>query len=246
MRYEVNAYTTKYEGKLINEDSILVNDCVLSDGFFQKKCDLDEFLYTVCDGVSGSDKGYYASSYVNQALINLEFKDCVDFKHALYDINHGLVDAGVKIGAPDLSTTFAGIYFKDQMNILAVGDSRVYKVKDGEVNQITSDDTVANQLFLDGVLNYEESLNHPQKNVLVNYFGNNDNEFRIQSYEDNDFNRATYFIMSDGISDFIPQERLFEIMKSPIDGFDKLRLMVGEALVNNSNDDLSLIILEVE
>lgn len=246
MKYQVNAYTTKYPKKNLNEDSILVNDCILSDGFFQKKLDLDEFVYAVCDGVSGSDKGYYASQYVLQSLVNSSVTDKDDFKHHLYDINHNIKEVGKKINSIDMSTTFAGLYFKDnQMNIFSVGDSRIYKSKDNKVELITSDDTVANKLFHDGVINENELATHPQRNVLLNYFGNNDEQFNVQFYQDTDFHKATFVIMSDGISDYVSKERIDEILKMDIDGFDLLRLLVGEAVSNNSSDDTSVIVLEV-
>ena len=81
--------------------------------------------------------------------------------------------------------------------------------------------------------------------VLINYFGNNDEQFKVQAYEDNDFANATYFIMSDGISDYIPKERLYELMTKNVDGFDLIRLIVGEAMNQGSSDDTSIIILEV-
>lgn len=245
MKYQVNAYTTKFFKKDLNEDSILVNDCVISDGYFQKMCDLDEFTYAVCDGVSGSDKGYYASAYVLQSIVNNDYSSKEDFKHLLYDINHNFHEVGQRINSHDLSTTFAGIYFNEQMNFFAVGDSRIYKVKDNNVTQITNDDTVAYQLFRDGVIKEHEIENHPQKNVLTNYFGNNDEQFKVQVYEDSDFANATYFIMSDGISDYVPKERLYELMTKNVDGFDLIRLIVGEAMNQGSSDDTSIIILEV-
>ncbi len=245
MKFQISAYTTKFFKKDLNEDAILVNDCIISDGFFEKKLDLSEFVYAVCDGVSGSDKGFYASQYVLQSIVNCNYKNKDEFKHLLYDINHNFKDVGQRINSSDMSTTFAGIYFNEILNIYSVGDSRVYKVKDNEVKLLTTDDTVANQLFLDGVINEHEKLTHPQRNVLVNFFGNNDDQFKVEHIEDNDFKKATYILMTDGISDYVPKERLEELMKMEIDGFDMMRLLVGEAMQNNSSDDTSIIILEV-
>ena len=244
MKYQINAYTTKHFNKVINEDSILVNDCVLSDGFYSKKCDLDEFIYAVCDGVSGSDKGYFASSYVLQSIANANYNNKDDLKHLLYDINQSFKDVGEKVGSYDLSTTFAAIYYNNGMNIYSVGDSRIYKVKDGKVTLLTQDDSLAYQLYLDNVITYDEIFNHPKKNVLVKYFGNNDEQFKIQTLQDDDYKNALYIIMSDGISDYIEPSKLEEIMTKNIDGFDMIRLIIGEAVKNNSNDDISIIVLE--
>lgn len=245
MKYEVNAYTTKYYHKDLNEDAILVNDCVISDGFYQRKCDLDEFIYAVCDGVSGSDKGYYASTYVLQSLINSNYTNKDELRHVLYDINNNLKQVGEKINSNDMSTTLACLYFNEAMNIFSVGDSRVYKVKNGVVTQLTVDDTVANQLFKDGIISEKEIETHPKKNVLLNFFGNSDDQFSVQKYVDEDFENATYFIMSDGISDYIPKERIETLMLTNCDGIDILRILVGEAINNNSSDDISIIVLEV-
>lgn len=248
MNFEVYAYTTKYHKKNINEDAVFVNDLVISDGYYHQKYLSENFISCICDGVTGAAKGFYASQYILQSIANSEFINFDDFKHLLVDTNDALRNVGMQIKAPDMSSTMAGVYYENKrMHIFNVGDSRVYKSVDGVLTRITYDDAVAYKLFKDGVISEREIETHPQKNVLINYFGNNSHDFNVHYYEDLDFDKkVSYIIMSDGISDFLKDEKISEITALNIEGFDKIRLLVGESMNRGCNDDVSVVLVEVE
>ena len=147
-----------------------------------------------------------------------------------------------------MSSTLAGIYYENnRMNIFNVGDSRVYRISSGVLSRLTEDDAVAYKLYRDGVISEREIETHPQKNVLTNYFGNNPIDFFVHYKEDYDFDgQNAYLVMSDGISDFVSDKRIEELAKMDIDGLDKIRLLIGEAMKNGSNDDISIVLVEIQ
>ena len=59
----------------------------------------------------------------------------------------------------------------DCAHIAHVGDSRIYKIADGNIIQFTNDHTEVGEMFRKGILNEEEAKNHPSKSVLVRAMG---------------------------------------------------------------------------
>ena len=59
----------------------------------------------------------------------------------------------------------------DHAHIAHVGDSRIYKIADGNIIQFTNDHTEVGEMFRKGILNEEEAKNHPSKSVLVRAMG---------------------------------------------------------------------------
>jgi PPM family protein phosphatase len=56
-----------------------------------------------------------------------------------------------------------------------VGDSRLYRVRKGRVDVVTSDDSVVQQLVQSGAINADQALTHPQRNQLLTALGVEDN-----------------------------------------------------------------------
>ena len=55
----------------------------------------------------------------------------------------------------------------ERIAIVNVGDSRVYLLNDGELNQLTEDHTLVEEMVRDGQLTPDEAAVHPQRNVLT-------------------------------------------------------------------------------
>jgi len=74
-----------------------------------------------------------------------------------------------------MGTTFTGCYIDgNKAHVIHVGDSRLYLKNSREFKLLTSDHTIVGELFRKGLLTYEETFNHPQKNYLTNVLGMGD------------------------------------------------------------------------
>ena len=72
----------------------------------------------------------------------------------------------------DMGTTFTGCYIDgSKACVIHVGDSRLYLKNSREFKLLTSDHTIVGELFRKGLLTYEDTFNHPQKNYLTNVLG---------------------------------------------------------------------------
>jgi protein phosphatase len=170
--------------RTINEDSFMVDDSL---GF-----------YVVADGVGGHSKGEVASSEAVEQLQNWvlraqgELAQCFS-RTAAGDLEarwevrrlleNGVMQAcymvfGMAELDPDkrgMSTTISTVLINGGFCYAAhVGDSRVYRVRDGQVLQITEDHTLINYKLKHGLITPEEAATAKGKNVITRAVGHKD------------------------------------------------------------------------
>lgn len=130
-------------------------------------------LIAVADGVGGMPGGELASEIAIEVLADLEREsggsplDALQAKVELANARiRDVIDA-----TPDLqgmATTLTAILLDGQrMALVHVGDSRAYLLRDGELTQLTRDDTYVQALVDRGAISAEEARNHPQRSLIT-------------------------------------------------------------------------------
>ena len=111
-----------------------------------------------------------------------------------------------------MGTTFVGLFTaNDGVYVAHVGDSRVYRFRDGKLEMLTEDHSLLNDYIKMKRLSPEEIANFPHKNVIVRALGMKDTvkvdtRFEIPQLGD------TYLLCSDGLSGPVPHEEMIEIL----------------------------------
>ena len=126
------------------------------------------------------------------------------------------------------TTASMAFIFKGKLIVVHVGDSRVYTVKNGEINQITTDHSLVQELLARGRITSDDAKNHPQKNVITRAIGTDASikvDVRILDYAD-----ETVIVSSDGLTNLVSDIQIMEI----IDGCEDLQ-EVTETLVALAN-----------
>ena len=205
-----------------NEDMILVgNHFVRNDGF-ATRVDLtnsDRYIVAVADGMGGHNRGDVASS---DALHNLQF-----FFH---DLPTGLNPNGINemlIGWLDsinnviaskgrsdeqykgMGTTLVGIaFYEGEFYSMNCGDSRLYRFRNGELTQLTSDHSLSNMLG---------SSHH--SNIITNCIGGGcSSSFMdiVKMTEDVKIGDV-YMLCSDGLTDMLPDHVITTLLTNGCD-----------------------------
>ena len=113
-----------------------------------------------------------------------------------------------------MGTTLTAILFAGgRLGLCHVGDSRAYLLRDGQLSQITHDDTFVQTLIDDGRITAEEANSHPQRSLLLRALNGQEVEPDLSMREARAGDR--YLLCSDGLSGVVSEETLAEALKDP-------------------------------
>ena len=131
-------------------------------------------LLALADGMGGHAAGEVASQLVIAALAHLDDDEpggdlLASLDSAVHSGNSAIA-AQVEM-EPDLEgmgTTLTAILFAgNRIGMVHIGDSRGYLLRDGELTQITKDDTFVQTLVDEGRITKEEAHSHPQRSLIM-------------------------------------------------------------------------------
>src|SRR5687767_2935468 len=129
-------------------------------------------LLVVADGMGGHEAGDVASGRVAQAMGQLpatgDPEQLVgDAIEALKRVNQELIAlAGGNDAQRSIGTTVVGLAIGDgSFSCFWAGDSRAYRVRDGQIVQLTRDHSMVQDLVDAGMLRPEEAEGHPNSNI---------------------------------------------------------------------------------
>ena len=178
MNYQIAIHTDVGIKKETNQDSLLVKQAETEKG--------NIILAVVCDGMGGLEKGEVASATVINAF-SLWFKNelpTILSKNSYYEDvkyrwdriikeqNQNIGEYGRKNHIQLGTTISALLIFEDGIFLIGhVGDSRIYKITDNEINVLTLDQTLVAQKVRNGTMTKEEAERDPRRSMLLQCVG---------------------------------------------------------------------------
>ena len=115
-------------------------------------------------------------------------------------------------------------------------------MRDGQISQITHDDTFVQTLIDDGRITAEEANSHPQRSLLLRALNGQDVEPDLSMREARDGDR--YLLCSDGLSGVVSEETLAEALKDP-DPQSTADRLIELALRSGGPDNVTVIVADV-
>jgi protein phosphatase len=209
-------------------------------------------LYVVADGMGGHAGGDIASALATQHVAKIDdvYEDSdqamASLLDAMREANQTLSDTVDKFGyLAGMGTTMDAVIFTgDIANIAHIGDSRVYLMRDSQMQQITKDHTWVQQLVDSGRLTEEEALVHPRRNVILRVLGDTSEEpeFDIHQLEVRPGDRL--LLCSDGLCGVVPTALIEENMR--VANLDEaIELLIDEAKEYGAPDNVTVLLLEI-
>ncbi|MCB0352427.1 MAG: serine/threonine-protein phosphatase [Bdellovibrionales bacterium] len=133
--------------------------------------------WIVCDGMGGQTGGELAAQLaldaIHRDLENLPGRvPEVALKSAIFEANRIIVLRRQNQAFASMGTTIVAALFSGPEFVVGhVGDSRAYLVREGAIQQLTTDHTYVQQLVDAGQIKPEEALSHPQAHILTRCIG---------------------------------------------------------------------------
>ncbi|OBA86103.1 serine/threonine protein phosphatase, partial [Mycolicibacterium elephantis] len=206
-------------------------------------------LLALADGMGGHAAGEVASQLVIAALAHLD--DDEPGGDLLAQLAEAVREGNAAIAAhveadPELEgmgTTLTAILFAgNRLGLVHIGDSRGYLLRDGELTQITKDDTFVQTLVDEGRITAEEAHSHPQRSLIMRALTGHEVEPTLIMREARAGDR--YLLCSDGLSDPVSQETILEALQIP-DVAESADRLIELALRGGGPDNVTVVVADV-
>ena len=222
-------------------------------------------LFILCDGMGGGNAGEVASQ-LTATWLQKDFNDSKKNKRKIFQrffksysdknlkefiyqliqtINTKIYNLAQEYSEyENMGTTLvSALIYNNTLQIHSVGDSRCYRIRNNELQQLTEDQSEVWNLYKMGAISKDEIRTHPRNNIITSAIGVA-NQANINQYQFDIHKNDLYLICSDGLSDMISDKK---ILKTIIDG-NSLK-EIGINLVNLANeaggkDNISLILIK--
>jgi serine/threonine protein phosphatase PrpC len=206
-------------------------------------------LLALADGMGGHAAGEVASQLVIAALAHLDDDepggDLLAKLDAAVRSGNAAIAAQVEM-EPDLEgmgTTLTAILFDgNRIGLVHIGDSRGYLLRDGELTQITKDDTFVQTLVDEGRITREEAHSHPQRSLIMRALTGHEVEPTLTMREARAGDR--YLLCSDGLSDPVSDETILEALQIP-DVAESAYRLIELALRGGGPDNVTVVVADV-
>lgn len=214
--------------------------------------DSKDDIFLVADGMGGQESGERASGLAAE-IIPRAFHDHLATSgnpgdavvQALADANKAIIDAGQgqAAGRRMGTTAVLAVRSQDRVLVAGLGDSRAYLVRNGRVEQLTVDHTVAEALARNGTLTPEQARQSPWRHVLYKFLGcaemTDGPEVRPFIPEAGD----RLLMGSDGLTNFLSDGDLIQGTARVAHPSEWAHDLVRLALERGSNDNVTCVIL---
>lgn len=146
---------------------------------------------------------------------------------------------------PDGGTTLTAVaVVGDLAHIVHVGDSRVYLISRGEIEQITRDHSLVQRLIELNQLTPDQASDHPQKNVLYRAIGQND-ALEVDTLTRRLPADARLLVCSDGLWGIVSEKQILDVVVKHPDPQEACDRLVAIANMNGGTDNITAILLRI-
>ena len=211
----------------------------------------DSGLFVVADGMGGHQGGEVAANLAVRTLTNAERSDREQLREAVAEANRVVHQTALEEAElHGMGTTLTTLAVSQAANthqfvILNVGDSRIYRHRDGQLEQLTEDHSYVAELVRRGELDDEAAQAHPYRNMLTRAIGVHA-EVEIDEWLLEPVSGDRFMLCSDGLTNELADVEIAEQL-----GFDKDPSTTAKALVGLANkrggrDNSTVLIVDVQ
>ena len=207
-------------------------------------------LFVIADGMGGHNAGDYASKkaidlltdYIansgEQGAVSAIQQGITIANEAIFmEASRDAAKAGM--GTTMVVATIDG----DMLRVANVGDSRLYIMGDGALQQVTRDHSVIEEMVRKGEVSKEVAQHHPKRNLITRAVGAEE-QVRVDFFDVDLRNVDVVLMCSDGLTNMLEDERIAEIITLDVSDHQKVTKLVEEANLAGGKDNITVLIIE--
>jgi len=216
-------------------------------------------LFAVADGMGGHAGGCLASGIACNGLID-EFKSykIKQPDNGPLSISRYLTEAFIRIdrvirlkgvndcNLEDMGSTLSCLLVTNTHSIIAhVGDTRIYRLRNGFLSLLTVDHTFVQDMIFEGEVSPENGHTHPLRHLLTRVMGTREAlqlvDCRIDTLKIGD----TFLLCSDGLTNTISDEGLLKVLSNQSRASKTAEELVALAFDKGATDNITAIVVKV-
>ncbi len=213
-------------------------------------CERRGLLAVVADGMGGHKGGEVASALAVTAICRHYFAVDETPSHALTlalreanNIVFRAAEADSRLAG--MGTTATALALVDGQALLAhVGDSRLYRCRDGQGHQLTTDDSLVVEMVNCGILSSEQARHHPARNVLVRSLGTQAKLWVVAKTDAPLAAGDCFVLCTDGLWESVDGGEMAEIVAN-MNVADAGRRLLALARSRDGSDNLSVGVIAI-
>ena len=145
-----------------------------------------------------------------------------------------------------MGTTLTAAYVgAEEVLVAHVGDSRAYRLRDGELARITEDHSLVEELLRQGRLTEEEAEEHPQRSIITRALGP-EPEVEIDTFAIAAADGDVYLLCSDGLTSMVSEAAIADILRATPDLAAAADALVAAALDAGGRDNVTVLLFRTE
>jgi len=235
LQWQSAAHTHRGNYRTRNEDSVF--------------CASDRMLWAVADGMGGHNAGDFASEAIAQSLADVELSvdlaNCVDrLEDCLLDVNdHLRQHAKAHCGGKTVGSTVVALVIRDRTAVtLWAGDSRLYRLRDGNLQQVTRDHNPVADLLDVGGVTEDQALNADTHIITRAVGGQRDLHLDVAVFDVEEGD--SLLLCSDGLYRELSSDQLKRALRCEAEtAVDEL---LDECLKGPARDNVSVVVAKAE
>jgi protein phosphatase len=214
------------------------------------------YLFAVADGIGGNGFGDLASRMTCRSLKTFFSTDPVDLLPEQFEKGMDLlfrsIDRKIRWQAIEnpacrhMGTTLSVLVLFGKFGVMAhVGDSRIYRLRESKLVQLTTDHTFVQDMIAEGDLTPESAKTHPFRNMLTRAVGTQEPLEEVQTRILDIAAGDRFLLSSDGLHNLVSDLQIASTLKGGIDPRDSAEHLLAAALEKGGNDNVTIIVVHL-
>jgi PPM family protein phosphatase len=206
-------------------------------------------LFAVADGMGGARAGEVASALAVEAVESAHESEepaeaqLADIVRAANRRIYDLAVADESRRGMGTTLTLAKVH-GDEVSLAHVGDSRAYRVRDGELTQLTRDHSLVAELERSGQITAEAAEHHPQRSIITRALGP-EPDVEVDTYTLAGREGDLFLICSDGLTSMISDDEVASILRSAPSLEEAADALVRAANQSGGKDNITVILFRL-
>jgi PPM family protein phosphatase len=208
-------------------------------------------VFAVADGMGGAQAGEVASRIAAAVFREFHEADALEAERRveaiIQEANRRIHErARADAHASGMGTTVtAALVEGEQVAIGHVGDSRAYRIRNGELEQLTQDHSLVADLMRSGRLSPEEADVHPQRSVITRALGT-DPEVDVDTVVLDARPGDMFLLCSDGLTTMLGDDEILSVVRETESLDQAVKALVKSANRRGGEDNVTVILFTVE